>query len=64
MGVENPEERQYSCHSSSHSSFSFIDLALAFVDFGPVVATVDYLPRAFSDHSHISITLSTTDVVT
>uniref|UniRef100_A0A803JHH5 Reverse transcriptase domain-containing protein n=1 Tax=Xenopus tropicalis TaxID=8364 RepID=A0A803JHH5_XENTR len=56
--LKHPQERQYSCHSPTYGSLSRIDLALASTGFAQLTVSAEYLPRAFSDHSPLLITLN------
>ncbi|XP_041430893.1 uncharacterized protein LOC108700058 isoform X3 [Xenopus laevis] len=57
---KNPDKREYSCFSATYNTLSRIDLALATADLLPLVATVEYLPRAISDHSPLLVQLNFT----
>uniref|UniRef100_A0A803JZM0 Reverse transcriptase domain-containing protein n=1 Tax=Xenopus tropicalis TaxID=8364 RepID=A0A803JZM0_XENTR len=55
---KNPDQKVYSCHSTTHHSLTRIDLALVTSELLPRITKIQYLPRALSDHSPLSLTLN------
>lgn len=55
--VRNPGAQQYSCYSTSYSTYSRIDMALGNDRALQITEKVVYMPRGISDHSPIVLTL-------
>lgn len=54
----NPNIRQYSCYSGTHSTLSRLDMALGNCEALQLVGNIEYKPRGISDHSPMTLTLN------